>query len=29
MTRFVAGLKDWSTVLANFGLSTAAIKVLK
>lgn len=29
MTKFLAGLKDWSQVLANFGLGAAAIKVLK
>ncbi|WP_459251638.1 polysaccharide biosynthesis/export family protein [Paraburkholderia fungorum] len=29
MTKFVAGLKDWSQVLANFGLGAAAIQVLK
>jgi len=29
MTKFIAGLKDWSQVLANFGLSAAAIQVLK
>jgi protein involved in polysaccharide export with SLBB domain len=29
MTKFIAGLKDWSQVLANFGLGAAAIQVLK
>ncbi|MEM5433788.1 polysaccharide biosynthesis/export family protein [Paraburkholderia diazotrophica] len=29
MTKFIAGLKDWSQVLANFGLGAAAIKVLR
>lgn len=29
MTKFVAGLKDWTQVLANFGLGAAAIKVLR
>ncbi|MDN7671371.1 SLBB domain-containing protein [Burkholderia oklahomensis] len=29
MTKFLAGLKDWSQVLANFGLGAAAIKVLR
>ena len=28
-TAFMRGLKDWSLVLAQFGLATAAIKVLK
>ncbi|WP_242538462.1 polysaccharide biosynthesis/export family protein [Trinickia acidisoli] len=29
MTKVVAGLKDWTQVLANFGLGAAAIKVLR
>ncbi len=29
MTKFIGGLKDWSQVLANFGLGAAAIRVLK
>lgn len=29
MTRFIAGLKDWSQVIANFGLGVAAIHVLR
>ncbi|MCP1121489.1 capsule biosynthesis GfcC family protein, partial [Robbsia andropogonis] len=28
-TRFLAGLKDWTPVFANFGLGAAAIKILK
>ncbi|WP_229414533.1 polysaccharide biosynthesis/export family protein [Zemynaea arenosa] len=28
-TRFVGGVKEWSQILANFGLGAAAIKVLK
>jgi protein involved in polysaccharide export with SLBB domain len=29
MAKFMVGLKDWSSVLANFGLGAAAISVLK
>jgi len=29
MTKFIAGLTDWSQVFANFGLGAAAIQVLK